>query len=647
MSRIIMFFFIISFTFFFQVVNASEYGIFPKKECTSSNGSGGRECKSSVSIECTYIDSGGDKRSCLAENDSNYFLYQEIDKCGDILATITMKLCNDNEVGQIMPWMDETYFMFAGEQLNASTLFQNPLEPGQCHTVSVNRTINTCNKYPKYWSMGVQFEGLMPDQPSPNYCSCKLYRRSYVKKVKQVKARPTEMKRQCFKEYSNGDVCNSKVSISCEYDQDGETKSCLGYGGDKNSKYPFMNVYEHQCKTVYASISMKMCNYGSSTFYPRANAVFKYQGGVEDTLTTPISQSQCYAWVETKPFDTCAQNSWKMSATMYGNIGSESSLCYCYLFNDSRIYHLPEPPLVALAPSTVPSVSMHPSISAQPSGEPSWSPSGKPSVSSAPSHLPSLSVVPSTTPSDRPSLSSLPSCVPSESPSISSNPSNLPSHFPSSNPSVSVEPSTSQAPSGSQFGFAVCGSTFCAMRTCGKDTDVVVDNCSTLKAVPVNNPEKDLRAVRCCRDADDTDTLSANWRRNFPETCSHGVYGASYLTDNKTCLPQKATFPEAQAACASIDGRLCSIEELQSNCVMNSGCNYDRLMVWSNELQERSNRPSMVPTSTVEPSNTPSLGAGRRLYNKGSRDVRRRVNNSSRSSKGKGKGKGSRNLCQK
>lgn len=382
------------------------------------------------------------------------------------------------------------------------------------------------------------------------------------------------------------------MSISCEYeDDDGYTKSCLGYGGTKNSKYPFVRMYDHQCKTIDANITLSMCNNGNQVFYPWESAGFKYEGIDVDSITNPINPNECYTWEETKSFKPCVESSWKMSSAMYGGIGDERNWCSCYLYNDSRAYLLPEPPLVALAPSSYPSVS------------------SAPSVSSLPSYVPTVSMIPTAKPSSSPSMSPshTPSGSPSESPSVSSSPSTIPSVAPSAVPSVSFHPSTSQSPSVSLIGYAVCGSTFCAKRNCGEPTDAIVDNCETTNAVAVGNPEKDLRAVRCCRTALEPQSLTDNWRRRFPETCPSATYGASFEADGVTCLPEKATYEDAEKACAAIDGRLCTIEELQNDCARNTGCNYDRLMVWASQLDMRTKQPSSKPSMSKAPSHSPSV----------------------------------------
>lgn len=102
--------------------------------------------------------------------------------------------------------------MFAGEQLDSTTLFDNVLEPGHCHAITVERTMNTCNKHQNYWPMSVQFQGNMPNLYAFNYCSCSLYRKSCVKKIDPIKTRPTEIKKQCELRHNNGNICNAEVS---------------------------------------------------------------------------------------------------------------------------------------------------------------------------------------------------------------------------------------------------------------------------------------------------------------------------------------------------------------------------------------------------------------------------------------------------
>ena len=106
-------------------------------------------------------------------------------------------------------------------------------------------------------------------------------------------------------------------------------------------------------------------------------------------------------------------------------------------------------PSLSSQPSSQPSMS--PSVSAEPSSEPSLSPSQSTEPTSQPSLNPSLSSQPSSQPSLSPSVSALPTSEPSLSPSKSTEPTSQPSFNPSISTSPTTQPSdsptTSTAPS--------------------------------------------------------------------------------------------------------------------------------------------------------------------------------------------------------
>jgi hypothetical protein len=83
---------------------------------------------------------------------------------------------------------------------------------------------------------------------------------------------------------------------------------------------------------------------------------------------------------------------------------------------------------------------------------------------------------------------------------------------------------------------------------------------------------EELRSVRCC-----VDDNPGGWRKN--RRCS--VYAQSRI---ETCAV--ADLDTASNFCALIGGRLCTKEELESNCAMSSGCDMDTKMVWSQTPEE-------------------------------------------------------------
>jgi len=83
---------------------------------------------------------------------------------------------------------------------------------------------------------------------------------------------------------------------------------------------------------------------------------------------------------------------------------------------------------------------------------------------------------------------------------------------------------------------------------------------------------EELWSVRCCAEVDPGD-----WIQN--EGCS--VYSQSLI---QTCAVED--LDTASDFCTLIGGRLCSKEELESDCAKDSGCSMDSKMVWSNTQGE-------------------------------------------------------------
>jgi len=82
---------------------------------------------------------------------------------------------------------------------------------------------------------------------------------------------------------------------------------------------------------------------------------------------------------------------------------------------------------------------------------------------------------------------------------------------------------------------------------------------------------EELWSVRCCAEVNPGD-----WVQN--EGCS--VYAQSLI---QTCAVEDLN--TASDFCTAIGGRLCSKEELESDCAKNSGCSMNTKMVWSNTPQ--------------------------------------------------------------
>jgi len=103
------------------------------------------------------------------------------------------------------------------------------------------------------------------------------------------------------------------------------------------------------------------------------------------------------------------------------------------------------------------------------------------------------------------------------------------------------------------------------------------------------------RAVRCCSDTD----LGYPWKKIGE--CS--VWGATNL--NGGCSGAMNFF-EAKEYCELAGGRLCSTEEMASDCTSGTGCKYDSEMIWTSSSEFFSTAPPTMALTPV-PSQSPTI----------------------------------------
>lgn len=116
--------------------------------------------------------------------------------------------------------------------------------------------------------------------------------------------------------------------------------------------------------------------------------------------------------------------------------------------------------------------------------------------------------------------------------------------------------------------------------------------------------------VRCC-----SSIAKSGWRTwafNRVEACTN-VWGASFDQQLQFECSEDKTFHEAEAICAGVGARLCTVAELINDCTRGTGCGYDRTVVWSSDTSpgvafaaDLGNRYELPYTSTEEPSTTTS-----------------------------------------
>ena len=221
----------------------------------------------------------------------------------------------------------------------------------------------------------------------------------------------------------------------------------------------------------------------------------------------------------------------------------------------------------SINPSDAPSINQSDAPSTKhsnvPSTKHSYAPSSKVNDIIKQSNAPliNLSNAPSIRASNTPSISqsNAPSIKHSNGPSAkhSNAPSANHSNAPSTKHSIAPSSKASSAPSINQNNptdsmWAVCGR---QTRWCFEDEVLASQN--------------DLHEVRCC-----SDMYQPNWsKRWYCDVWARTNFGGK-------CHYRK-TFAQAKDICAENGGRLCSKEELHSNCGAYSGCWHDYNLVWT------------------------------------------------------------------
>ncbi len=95
---------------------------------------------------------------------------------------------------------------------------------------------------------------------------------------------------------------------------------------------------------------------------------------------------------------------------------------------------------------------------------------------------------------------------------------------------------------------------------CHNDHEIFVD------------PEATLLSVRCCSDVD----LGGRWKLNHGCTAFAGT-----IDITETRCPRKMTYSQAEQYCTYAGGRLCTANEVVSDCTAGTGCRFDSEMIWT------------------------------------------------------------------
>jgi len=122
-------------------------------------------------------------------------------------------------------------------------------------------------------------------------------------------------------------------------------------------------------------------------------------------------------------------------------------------------------------------------------------------------------------------------------------------------------------PSESVYYWVVCGGNSCN----GLDSSLQKTTWEFRDGIPSSAPE-DMLAVRCC---------SSTYLPGYEQRSSSCPWvDSDSVFDSNGCY-DTATHDEAESICASVGARLCTLQEVEDRCTINTGCGHNHRMVWT------------------------------------------------------------------
>ena len=195
-----------------------------------------------------------------------------------------------------------------------------------------------------------------------------------------------------------------------------------------------------------------------------------------------------------------------------------------------------------------------------------------PTISNEPSVAASLN--PSSVPSELPS--SLPSLLPSLAPLLTTTSSEVPSSIPSLTPSLAPSLAPSLTPS---LAPSLAPTTAYATAVCGGATN----KCKPQFKVDLKTA---TYGVRCCKETE----FKRSEKKPWCSVWAASRVGKKLTPNNDNRCKTSATFQEAESYCAYSRARLCTKQELLDQCAKGTGCDLNKVLVWSSE-------PAVAPVS--------------------------------------------------
>jgi hypothetical protein len=118
----------------------------------------------------------------------------------------------------------------------------------------------------------------------------------------------------------------------------------------------------------------------------------------------------------------------------------------------------------------------------------------------------------------------------------------------------------------------------CHLIACGS----TANGCSA--EPPRCAPNAEEHEVSCCSATNVTPGDGVNdWVRNFRDTCDGDVWGLRRPSGRNGSCNHAATYDEAIAWCADLGGRLCTANEINTDCTRGSGCSHDADLMWTSD----------------------------------------------------------------
>ena len=146
-----------------------------------------------VAIQCRYKNAEGGFSDCIdrtAETSQDPFLTLSKEECtmlGKVPATISYRMCNDNDIVFSSPIKGETAIRFREENIISPPTWEDDIPANECRSYILKESIDLCKSTRV---IDIEMEGRIA-KSGRNYCRCYLYKESNLKITESPSASPS------------------------------------------------------------------------------------------------------------------------------------------------------------------------------------------------------------------------------------------------------------------------------------------------------------------------------------------------------------------------------------------------------------------------------------------------------------------------